>query len=180
MGCNMKKIQSLAVLVALLAALSGCASGPAPMPSASVSVEPILGDLDGDGALSSDEKKKLPVREYVMPDGSVVPIYRDQPAPPEVVDAAKAVIAPLAAIVSARGMFDPPDADAAMWDEVENQNALMGKTIIAVFYGYGYDGRAWVTSTPVAEQFATKEEAIARAQTYMGDSAYKFALIVFD
>jgi len=115
-----------------------------------------------------------------MPDGSIVPIYKDQPAPQEVVDAAQAVIAPLAAAVSASTEFDAAETDAVMWAEIERQGSLMGKTVIAVFYGYDYGNRAWVASNPVFERFPTKAEAIAAAQAFIGDSAHKYALMVFD
>jgi hypothetical protein len=175
----------------VLLALTGCASAvneaapaiaPEPVFTVEQVVEPIEGDTDGDGKLSAWESEQLMKSVYILPDGSAVPIPKDQPLPQAVVDAVEAVVSPPAQYLASGDAYTVAEREVAYWDAVQEQSRMVNRTIITVMYGFGDHGaRMWVASDPMTQHtFDSKEEAIAAVNTYIGSSTDKYVLIVID
>jgi hypothetical protein len=166
-------------VIGLMLALSGCSpvGEAAPTPTVTVAVP---GDANGDGKLSGFEKEQLAKSTYTLPDGTEIPIPKDEPLPKSVVAAIKARIDPLAQRIGEGTSFTLVELEGPYMDAVRDESTKVGRTILAVMYGFGYEGRAWVVSEPVADQFGSKSEAIAAAKAYIGDNTSNFTYIVFD
>jgi len=173
----------------VLLALTGCVSvvndaAPAITPKPVVTVEqvaePIEGDLDGDDELSAWEGEQLAKSYYTLPDGTKVKIPKDEPLPQAVLDAVKANVAPSAAALSGATEYTAASFEAAYLDALKAESAKTGRTIIGIFYGWDYNGRAWVSSKPYIKQYGSKEEAIASVEAYIGDKTDRLAYVVFD
>lgn len=84
------------------APVSATPASPGP-PTATPTATPtaIPGDADGNGSLSEFEKQQLArdaVRDYTMPDGSVVKVDPTKPLPPEVVAVIQEMAKPIVAL----------------------------------------------------------------------------------
>lgn len=180
---------SAALAASLLASCAPQTSTPSTAPNAvelaessapTPSPEPLMGDLDGDGKLSVWEGEQLAKSVYTLPDGTTVPIPKGEPLPQVVLDAVKANIAPSAAAISGGTEYTVADFEAAYLDALKAESAKTGRTIIGIFYGWDYSGRAWVSSKPYVKQYGSKEEAIASVEAYIGDKTDRLAYVVFD
>jgi len=150
------------------------------IPETAAPVEPIEGDLDGDGELSIWEGEQLAKSYYTLPDGTKVKIPKDEPLPQVVLDAVEANIAPSAAALAGGTEYTVADLQTAYLDAIKAESAKTGRTIIGIFYGWNYGGRAWVSSKPYVNQYGSKEEAIASVEAYIGDRTGQLAYVVFD
>ena len=150
------------------------------IPETAAPVEPIEGDLDGDGKLSVWEGEQLAKSYYTLPDGTKVKIPKDEPLPQVVLDAVKTNIAPSGAAMSGATEYTAASFEAAYLDALKAESAKTGRTIIGIFYGWDYDGRAWVSSKPYIKQYSSKEEAIASIEAYIDGRSGQLAFVVFD
>jgi hypothetical protein len=144
---------AVATLVTL-GALTGCsatgstvAAGSMPFAApatATASATPtptaIPGDENNDGKLSEFEKQilaKNAVRDYTMPDGSIVKIDPTQPLPGPVVAVLQAKSA-----ATAEALKGDPDADAqtgardAIYEAVRAEAAATGKQLVYVYQAF--------------------------------------------
>ena len=127
---------------------------------------PLEGDLDGDGKLSAWEKEQLAKTSYTLPDGTEVPISKDEPLPPEVVEAVEAAVAPSANFITEGDTSTITEREGAYLDSLRDQSAKLGRTVIGIMPGFG----VWASSSPYAHQYDTREEAIAAVTAFIGDS----------
>ena len=186
-------LTALAVAATLTVGLAACApqTAPAPVPvntekpaATEPAVEPITGDIDGDGKLSGWEREQLARANYTMPDGTAVPITRDGPLPAAVESVIKQEMA---------AKVDRSDTSYEAWVAagfaaravLEAESAKISRTIVPVQYVYDgmKEGFVWAVGGPaagVAGQSETKEGAIALADGWVGANTEKFVVIAFD
>ena len=192
---------SAALLLAAL--LTGCSpasgdlaglvptAGPAPASeTATPTPTAIPGDRDGNGTLSEFEKQilaKSAVRDYTMPDGSVVQIDPTQPLPAEVVAVVKSESAPTVQTLGATS-----DTQYALLDLMNNADSAAGATGRQIVFVYptrnatdlfGAFEMVWATtashtrSTGIAA-VQSRDTVLADAQRWAGSRGYE--VIVFE
>ena len=191
---------SAALLLAAL--LTGCSpasgdlaglvptAGPAPASeTATPTPTAIPGDRDGNGTLSEFEKQilaKSAVRDYTMPDGSVVPIDPTQPLPAGVVAVVKSDSAPTAAALGAARGHEKSDQLGNLMSKADSIQDTTGKGVIFVYPSVSTtpagDENVWATtashtrSTGIAA-VASRDTVVADAQTWSGTRGYEVIVL---
>jgi len=191
-----KIFATIAIAAISVSALAGCIQTPevdepraivtsTPEPTETVEpVEPLVGDIDGDGELSRWEAEQLAKQSYILPDGTAVPLVKGQPLPPQVVAAVQASV-----LAQAGPATDGPieergaQANAAV-AAVEAESAKLGTTIVPVFYAYnGNTGSfSWSVGGVAAGSIEPSEDeasAVAAAQAWIGAQTDRYTVMVF-
>jgi hypothetical protein len=161
------------------------AAATAPATEATPTPTAIPGDTDGNGKLSEFEKQILAqnaVRDYTMPDGSIVKIDPTQPLPDAVVAVLQAKSAATAEAMRTAGTSDElVAASGAMADAVKADAAATGKQLVYIFQGnnqassgneimWGSSpsgvGSTGLTASPDKDAFMASVEAWATPRNY--------------
>ena len=168
--------------------VAGLIPGAAPAPaSATPTPTAIPGDRDGNGTLSAFETEQLAknaLRDYTMPDGSVVTIDPTQPLPTEVVAVIKSGASPLMSALKTT------EKDGVLLSLMNNADAVAdatGKEVVFVYNtasataDWGYE-MLWATlashkdSTGIAA-VASRDTVVADAQTWAGTRGYEVIVL---
>lgn len=189
---TLKTLTALTVAATLTLSLAACSpeTGPfeffdetAATPEATQ--EPVLDpmDLDGNGSVSEFEKQmaaKNAVRDYTLPDGTVVQVDPTQPFPEAVHSAVKAETVPLIAATQAFGT--KAQYEVAMIAELDAKAAAMGRGIAVVFESSIYGGGTmWVILASGQSQApfigsADKASVVAQAETWTENRNYELII----
>lgn len=184
-------LTALAAAAALTAGLAACAPTadetpvvkpkPAATKPAAEQIDPM--DLDGNGSVSEYEKQiaaQTAVRDYTLPDGTVVAVDPTQPLPDAVKAAVKAETA--SPIDAARTSSDRGQAEVALIGELDEKAAATGRGIAVVFQTPSSFGPMWVilaSGQTQAPFFGSADKASVVAQAEAWTDARDYELIVY-
>jgi len=116
-------------------------------------------------------------RAYQLPSGEHVLILPSEPLPQPVVGAVNA----RAGELKAEAESDPRAISASLAAALrlkEQQEAKIGRTIIAVTYGEEAIGEKWGTAPPVGKAFHTEAEAVANAEAFIAAAPHYYLILV--
>jgi len=186
----------IAIAAISVSVLAGCIQTPevdeprailtsTPEPTETVEpVEPLVGDIDGDGELSRWEAEQLDRQSYTLPDGTKVALVKGGAIPDVVIAAVQASVLAKAGPAPSGSIEERGAHSRASVEAVEAESVKIGMTIVPVFYAF--DGNAgdyaWgvgsvaAGSVPVSSDEAT---AVARAHAWIGEQTDRYVVIVF-
>ncbi|MHA6695618.1 hypothetical protein [Homoserinimonas sp. A520] len=181
---NKTNFAALALAAALTVGLAACTPAPKEVLDTATevpTVDPL--DLDGNGSVSEFEKQvgaKNAVRDYTLPDGTVVKVDPTQPFPEAVHAAVKAeTVAPIAATRSGNARAQ---AEVALIGDLDLKAAELGRGIAVVYQTPSSgEGPIWVILASGQKQapfFGSADKASVVAQAEAWTAARNYELIV--
>ena len=192
-----KIFATIAIAAISVSALAGCIQTPkvdeprailTSTPEPTETVEPVVGDINGDGKVSPYEDSLLSPTSYTLPDGTEIPLVEGEPVPEVVIAAVQTSVSVQGGTRSASDTAEEGSEKAYLaLQAIEAEGKKLGTIIIPVFEGYDGMAGQWVWAVAGSAlgtgNFVDKNEAIAAADAWVApknaNSPGSYVVVVF-